>query len=200
MASFNEWLHRRDEVFHQDRFDKAMGREAGRILFNRIDLIKSVIDKLGRAVGQLTRIKDRDIANKLELVLDKFVPMRPDALGKEENMKDLYMALSDAESKMKTAEKGMPDPTMSSQVAKIMKLLEKMGSRLAETGGKAIFDHPMRFGGTSDEINTERNKFLRHAKFKRSGAFSPENLPRLPARHSPDFNIDDIPVIHLDDE
>jgi hypothetical protein len=186
MASFNEWLNRRDEAFHQDRFDKAMEKMAARDMFSKMDEMDVVIRDLGNALGQLTRVKDPNLSNVIKDTLEgiarsRFTDVDVVSLAVEEMGKVL--------AQIRGAEKGMPNPAASRSMTELQNVLNIISSNARNakkhSEGKYVGRHGSTYGNrntSSGEDNVKAGKdFRKAATFKRSGKFSPDALRAMPA-------------------
>ena len=199
MASFNEWLHRRDEAFHQNRFNRAMDKMAGKQAFDAMANVEMVVRDLINMAGQITRIQDENIADAANNTLASIYSMEftdPTQLEKALSL------LSDIKDQVMKAPKGMPRREAGGLVTNIQKRLDNIKNKIEQTklgmagnyGAKHHKDFFSAFRGETDDRAAAARDFMRSANFKRSGKFGPERYEKDPNV----LNLDDIQVMDFD--
>jgi predicted nucleic acid-binding Zn-ribbon protein len=176
MASFNEWLNRRDEAFHQDRFDRAMDKMAGKELFDKYAQLENVAKQLEDVVGQVTRLKG-GTQEAEELMKDVYNAANRSDLTDKDALSKTVEELSNIVKYIQTAQKGMPNRDVGTYVNGIQKHIQIMRSRLDRAKHELMKNYDRGHGA---DITGAPANFLRAAEFKRSGFFSPEKYGHDP--------------------
>lgn len=180
MANFHEWLGRRDEAFIQGRFDRAMDKMAGRELYEKMDELDGLVKELGNMVGQFTRVKDPSVVKKM---LSTLRDIASGGFDHPDQVSFGTTELKDAIEALKSAEKGMPNPASSDDVADIQKFVDLVRVRLIGARKNAAHRYADKHWKAApyskpnepeqEDMRRARDDFSRTAGFKRNPKFSP---------------------------
>lgn len=187
MANFNEWLSRRDEAFHQDRFNRAMDKMRATDLVKGYEEIKFALKNLEDMIGQVTRLQGPKDADKVNGALH--AAATADLTDKGEIAKAVQDLIK-ITSFIREAPKGMPNRELTNVVANLQNKIDGIRSRLSKAKFELGDEYQDRHGSYGD--SSALSDFYRATEFKRSGNFGPSKYKP----HTTNFEVpDDIPSV-----